>query len=120
MGMPETMFRIAFYAFPLIGVYVALRAARGRQGLAAFGVVALVVPGVCLLLCGALLAASWQAPPRVAEAEVGRFRWSWLLCTSGLAVLAGLGIGAVRLTEVRGSAEPVVAEVTSKVKSRQR
>jgi hypothetical protein len=102
--MPETVFRIAFYAFPLIGVHVALRASHGRQRLAAFGVVALVVPAVCLLLCGALLAASWWAPPQVAEAEVGRFGLSWLQCTSGLAVLAGLGVGAVRLTERRGRA----------------
>ena len=107
--MPETMFRIAFYAFPLIGVYVALRAARGRRRLAAFGVVALVVPGVCLLLGGAVMAASWWAPPQVAEAEVDRFRLSWLLCTSGLAVLAGLGVGVVRLTEGRGRAEPDAA-----------
>lgn len=29
VDMPEAVFRIAFYAFPLIGVYVALRAAPG-------------------------------------------------------------------------------------------
>ena len=96
--MPETVFRVAFYAFPLIGVYVALRAAHGRRRLAAFGLVALVVPAVSMLLCGAVLALSWWAPPQVAEAETDRFRLSWLLCTSGLAVLAGLGVGAVRLT----------------------
>ena len=34
MAMPEAVFRIAFYAFPLIGVYVALRMAHGRRRLA--------------------------------------------------------------------------------------
>src|SRR5262245_62373101 len=102
--MPEAVFRSAFYAFPLIGVYVALRMAHGRRRLAGFAVVALVVPGVCLLFSGALLAASWWAPPQVAEAEIDRFRLSWWLCTSGLAVLTGLGVGAVQLSEGRRGA----------------
>src|SRR5262249_26966175 len=104
--MPATVFQITFYAFPIIGVYVALHAGRPRRCWAAFGVVGVVVPVVSVLLCGALLAASWWAPPQAAESEIDIFRLSWFLSTSGLAVLTGLGIGAVRWTEKLGRAEP--------------
>jgi hypothetical protein len=97
--MPEAVFRIAFYAFPLIGVYVALRAAQGRSRLAASAAIAIAVPGVCLLLGAALLLACAWLPPRVAEPDVGRFQMAWSLSTLGLAVLAGLAVGAARLLD---------------------
>ena len=97
--MPESVFRITFYAFPVIGVYAALRAAQGRRGVAAFAAVALLVPGVCLLLCGVLFGLCWWFPPQVAEPDVRRFQVVWLLCTVGVGALTGLAVGAVRLVE---------------------
>ena len=100
--MPEFVFRIAFYAFPLIGVYVALRAAHGRGRAAVFATVAAIVPGVCLLLCGVLLVLCVWIPPQVVEPDADRFGVAWSLCTVGLGVLTGLAVGAVRSAEVRG------------------
>jgi hypothetical protein len=108
--MPETVFRISFFAFPLIGTYVALRAARRCRPVPAFGMIAVMVPGVCVLLCGAMIAVSLWMPPQVPEAEIGPFQLSWFLCTLGLAQLTGLGVGAVLLADGRNRAKSSGAE----------